>query len=100
MIEPADFSKFNAGQLAFVDQQARVHLVRWCELQLLQTEMGLDEFNLRPRIAVAGEMTTTHNVYWDFAVSKGWVSSKKEMVTSKGFKTASSMVKKGTSALT
>lgn len=90
MSDPADFSKFNAGQMAFIDQQTRIHLVRWCELQLHQTGK-LEEFCLRSDFPDLP--------YWDYAVLKGWVSSKKEMVTSKGFKTAASMVKKGSSVL-
>lgn len=95
--ETTFFDQFNAGQLAFINWQTRIHLIEWGDTQLRQILEGKSEseFVLRKR---SGSSEPEPCVYWEYATHKGWVSSKKEMVTSSGFKVASSMVKKGASA--
>lgn len=86
-----DFNQFNAGQKAFIDQQARIHLIRWCELQLLMASEKSEHYE-----CCRGE---GDRIYWEYAILKGWVSKASGKVTSSGYKVASAMVKKGTGVI-
>jgi hypothetical protein len=78
------------AEKSFIDQYTRKLLVYWAHHQISSPE--LPEL-LEP--CPAFQCAYGHQVYVDYAVSKGWLSKDGKRVLAKGFSTASSAVKRG-----
>ena len=69
-----------AGETAFIDQYTRKMMVEWCHKALRNEGEILDY--------------SEHQVYLDYAKSKGWRSVKDGKILSAGWKTAAAFLKR------
>lgn len=77
-------TSYTKGEQAFIDQYARNQLVEWCAEMLEDRALGREP-----------SPTPMTEPYFSYAQERGWVSKDGTKVTSKGFSTAASRMRKG-----
>lgn len=100
----------SAAELKFIDQRTRQLMVQWAEHSIRNPE-GIPDLDsipphdpgdhdnlVRSRMLKTARDLEMHRVYFDFAISKGWLGKKvtdgNRKLTSSGWSTAAAFLKR------